>query len=113
MKWVTQQVIDSKLKQAAHITSDNEDKLWSSGVFGYDSAKQLQNTVYFYNCKLFGMRARDEHYPLETSQITVDVDENGSYIQYVGRANKTFQGGLKHRTAEHKNTPQRTKVNET
>ena len=71
MKWVKQQGIGSKLKQAAPITRDNEDKLWSSGVFGYDSAKQLQNTVYSYNCKLFGTRAKDEHYPLETSQITV------------------------------------------
>ena len=103
MKWVTQQGIGSEIKQAAPVTASHEDKMWSTGVFGYDSAKQLQNAVFFYNCKLFGMRAKDEHYPLETSQITVGVDDNGSYIHYVGRTNKTFQVGLKHMKVDHKN----------
>ena len=103
MKWVTKQGFGSEIKQAEPITADHEAKLWSSGVFGYDSAKSLQNAVFFYNCILFGMRGRDEHHDLETSQFTIGEDENGRYIQFIGRSNKTYKGGLKDRSVQNKN----------
>lgn len=30
-------------------------------------------------------------------------DEVGPFVQFIGRSNKTFKGGLKHRKVEHKN----------
>ena len=69
------------------------------GIWIYFS-KATPKYCFSYNCKLFGLRAKNEHYPLETSQITVGVDDNG---HYVGRTNKRFQGELNHRTVEHKN----------
>jgi hypothetical protein len=48
--------IGATQKQAAPITPRKEEKLWESGQLGAHSAKSLLNTVFFYNCKLFGLR---------------------------------------------------------
>lgn len=57
---------------------------------------------FFYKCKLFGLRGRDEHHDLDISQFEIGEDATGKFIQFVGRANKTFKCGLKHRNVEHK-----------
>lgn len=58
---------------------------------------------FFYKCILFGLRGRDEHHDLETcnSQFETGIDDTGKFIQFVGRANKTLKGGLKHHNVEH------------
>ena len=43
-------------KQAERITADEESLLWTSGQLGTLSAKAPLNTVYFYNCEVFGLR---------------------------------------------------------
>lgn len=58
---------------------------------------------FFYNCKLFGLKGRDEHHDLDISQFEIGEDDTAKFMQFVGRANKTFKGGLKHRNFEHKN----------
>ncbi|CAC5410701.1 unnamed protein product [Mytilus coruscus] len=52
----------------------------NSGVFGCDNSVALQNTVFFYNCKLFGMRGYDEHRNLECEQFSIGCD--GSESRY-------------------------------
>ena len=65
-------VLDAEMKEATRIgvtlktkgdekeavNSEEEELFWSKGLFGLSSAKSLLNTVYFYNGKLFGLRAR-------------------------------------------------------
>lgn len=65
----------------------------------------LYGGFFFYNCILFGLRGRDEHHDLETynSQFEIGEDDTGKFIQFVGRGNKSFKGGLKHRNVEHLN----------
>ena len=41
--------------------------LWAKNVFCRTSTVGLLNVVYFYNCKLFGLRAGDEHRRLRIS----------------------------------------------
>ena len=56
-------------KQAEPITPNKEERLWQSGHLGDGSSQSLFNTVFYYNCKLFGMRAMDEHRSLKCSQF--------------------------------------------
>ena len=60
-----------KKKQAEPITPDEE----ATRQLGQGSAQVLLNTVYFYNCKVFGLRSYDEHHSLECSQFEKKVDE--------------------------------------
>ena len=53
-------------KQAEPITEDEESKLWRSGELGKQSSQALLNTVYYYNCKMFGLRSQNEHRTLCT-----------------------------------------------
>ena len=94
-------------KQAEPITADEESLLWTSGQLGTHSAKALLNTVYFYNCKVFGLRSYDEHRNLRCSQFAKKLDEKGRvYIQYTDFGSKTNRGGLKHMKVQNKTISQ-------
>ena len=90
-------------KQAEPITPDEEALLWSSGQFGTHNSKALLNTVYYYNCKVFGLRSYDEHRNLKCAQYQKKVDEQGRvYLEYTDFGSKTNRGGLKHMKVENK-----------
>ena len=66
-------------------------------------AKIILNTVYFYNCKVFGLRSFDEHLNLKCSQFTKHLDEQKRvYMEYTDYGSKTNRGGLKHIKVENK-----------
>lgn len=95
--------LGTKSKQAEPITEDEECLLWSSGELGIHSAKSLLNTVYYYNCKVFGLRSYDEHRNLRRGQYSKKVDERGRvYLEYSDFGSKTNRGGLKHMKVENK-----------
>ena len=94
MKDLLQKGHGTTVKQADPITQEDEEKLWNLGVFGVSDPQTLQYTVFFYACKLFGLRGRDEHRDLKCSQFEIDQDKKGKYIRFIGRANKTYKGGL-------------------
>ena len=99
--------LGSKRKQAESITADEEAMLWSVGQLGRGSAHALLNTVYFYNCKVFGLRSYDEHHSLQCSQFEKKVDESGRlYLEYTDRGSKTNRGGLKHMKVDNKTVKQ-------
>ena len=87
--------VGTTVKQAEVILPEHEEKLWETGEFGDHSAESLQHTVYYYSCKIFGLRSCDEHQSLECTQFTVGKDDGDKkYIRFVGRSNKTYKGGL-------------------
>ena len=43
-------------------TEEEEDKFWSEGLFGNGIAKQLLDTIYFYNGKVFGLRGQPKNW---------------------------------------------------
>ena len=72
----------------------------------------MLNTVFWYDCKCFGLRGGDEHRNLEVVQYSIDHDEKGRYLHFVGRLSKNYQGGLQHRRIQNKDlriysTPER------
>ena len=96
MKDLVSKGVGTDTKQADPILPDQEETLWLKGVFGGHSSEALQHTVFYYACKVFGLRGHDEHRQMEPSQFKVGQDAKGKYIQFIGRNNKTFDGGLNH-----------------
>ena len=64
--------------------------LWDMALLGANTAESLLNTVYFYNGKLFGLRA-GEHRLFRLSNIVVE----GNKIVFDEFRGKTYKGGLK------------------
>ena len=82
-------------KQAQPITPEMEATLWDKGIFSRETSKGLLNVVFRYSCKLFGLRAADEHRDLKVSQFIIgDNDAGHHYLRYVGKTCKNWQGGL-------------------
>ncbi len=87
-------------KQAQPLTVEQEDRLWTSGVFNLNSGWGLTYAVFWYNCKLFGLRGGDEHRALRREQFEVGSDGNGRFIRFMGRSCKNVQGGLRQRKVQ-------------
>ncbi|CAC5365805.1 unnamed protein product [Mytilus coruscus] len=72
MKDLLSKGLGTKVRRADPVSDDDEEKLWANGVFSTTNSSTLQYTVFFYNCKLFGLRGRDEHRNLDHSQLKLD-----------------------------------------
>ena len=94
MKTPINKGLGCNLKQADPISRGDEAKLWDTNVFGRDNAEQLQQTVFFYGSKLFGLRGCDEHHDLQCEQFEIGDDSKGKFIRFIGRSTKTYKGGL-------------------
>lgn len=57
MKDLLQKGYGTAVKQADPISVEDEDKLWNLSVFGAKDSQTLQHTIFYYSCKLFGLRA--------------------------------------------------------
>jgi hypothetical protein len=77
-----------------------------SGTIGFQSAQALSYGVYFYNCKVFGFRAMNEHVNLMAEQYEFGVDETGEFVKFHGRVSKNVQGGLQQRKVDVKDIKQ-------
>lgn len=97
MKQLHSQGIGVKKRQAEAITPRKEDVLWTSGQLGLHTSYTMINTVFYYNCKLFGLRGMDEHHDLQCEQFHLGQDKDGCYVEYVGRFSKSLNGGIKQR----------------
>ena len=72
------------------VTVDDERMLWDTGTFNTNMAEGLSYCIYFYNSKVFGLRAMDEHVNLQADQFTIGTDEyNCKFLQFQGRLSKT------------------------
>ena len=103
MKSLIDRGFGCNLKQADPILPKDEETLWQKHVFGKESGEQLQHTVFFYACKVFGLRGYDEHHNLQCEQFKIGEDSNGRFIEFTGRATKTYKGGLGHLNVQSKN----------
>lgn len=94
MKDLLQRGIGTQTRQADPVTEKDEEMLWDTGVFGSTDSQRLQYTVFYYSCKLFGLRGRDEHRNMQCEQFQIGEDSNGQYIRFTGRNTKTYKGGI-------------------
>lgn len=94
MKDLTARGIGGLRRTADPITGDDETKLWKCGAFSTSKAQGLLRAVYFYTSKAFGLRGRDEHRKLSLDQIKFGQDSAGKFVQFQGRGNKVYKGGI-------------------
>ena len=59
------------MSEKEEVTEREETILWDTALLGANTAESLLNTVYFYNGKLFGLRA-GEHRLTRLSNIVVE-----------------------------------------
>ena len=76
------------------MTEQDEVVLWNSGIFNTDTADGLLKAVYFYNMKVFGFRAVDEHEHLMQEQYEFGTADGLEYLRYYGRVSKGVTGSL-------------------
>ena len=67
----------------------DENKFWTLGLLGKNSAKSLLNVVYFYNGKLFGLQASEHR---NVSLENLEIGDN--YIRFEENLSKTLHGVL-------------------
>lgn len=103
MKSLVAHGVGTDAKQADPILPFHELKLWEECVFGNYNAESLQYTVFFYCCKIFGLRGVDEHRALQCQKFKIGSDERGKFIQFIGRQSKTCKGGILHMDLSNKN----------
>lgn len=94
-------------KQAEPISNSEEDLLWKN-VFQFHEkdSKYLSYCIYFYNSKVFAMRAADEHANLMVNQYSFGESDLGKFIIFQGGTAKNCQGGLFHKSSDKKNIKQ-------
>lgn len=80
MKQLNNQGIGAVKKQAQPITPEREEILWQKGLFSLVTAKGIHQALYFYNSKVFGLRAADEHSHLCVEQFSFGKDSAGEYV---------------------------------
>ncbi|XP_033741792.1 zinc finger MYM-type protein 2-like [Pecten maximus] len=102
MKDLTSRGIGGRKKEADPISPENENVLWEKEQLGGKSSQSLLNTVFYYNCKLFGLRGMDEHRALCGEQFVLGADELGTLIEFQGRTSNNFAGGLNQRKIQPK-----------
>lgn len=93
MRTLNEKGLGLTVKRADPILPEQEDNLWEKGVFGQGRGDQLQLTIFFYACKLFGLRTRDDHHLLTVDQFSVGEDGDGRFVKFVGRSSKTDNKG--------------------
>ena len=100
MKQLTKEGVGTVRKQAEPLSREQEDLLWAEGIFSVSTGWGLTYAVFWYNCKLFGMRGADEHRTLTCEQFDVGSDRTGRFLRFMGRNFKNVQGGLKQRKVQ-------------
>lgn len=92
MRTANEDGVANKTKKAETecITEEDEKILWDKNILGCHTAKSLVHTIYFYNGKLFGLRAV-EHRNLRYANFRVE----SNCIIFDESVSKTFHGGLK------------------
>ena len=83
---------------SAPISENSEAILWSSGVLGDETPKQLVRTVFFMIGKFFALRGGAEHRNLVWNRdIQLVQTEFGEALQYTNQFAKNRRGGLNDR----------------
>lgn len=104
MSELTSQGIGIVKRQAEPLSENDEKCLWEKNILGNSTSKSMLYSVFFYNCKLFGLRGIDEHRNLAINQFELhdENDNDRPLIIFKGRTNKTCKGGLNQRNVSPK-----------
>lgn len=80
-------ISNDPIKKRLKVSSIDESKLWQTAVLGDATSWTLQNTVFFYNSKLFTIRNVDSHRTLDANQFEIGSDNLGKYVRFTRTLN--------------------------
>ncbi|XP_069106898.1 uncharacterized protein [Argopecten irradians] len=101
MKQLASEGIGVSLKQADPITPEQDNALWESDNLGKASSQAIIHTLFYYNCKLFGLRGHDDHRNLQTSYFHSECGHSSRlYDIYTGYLHSVGQGPFYRRPLE-------------
>ncbi|EDV25454.1 uncharacterized protein TRIADDRAFT_55556 [Trichoplax adhaerens] len=80
-------ISNDPIKKRLKVSSIDESKLWQTAVLGDATSWTLQNTVFFYNSKLFTIRNVDSHRTLDANQFEIGSDNLGKYVRFIRSIN--------------------------
>ena len=87
--------MSNRPNRALPITKREEEILWECGQLGCNSAQSLINTLWWLLTQHFGLRGRQEHYPMLIEDLQFGTDDEGlEYVTLSEKRTKTRQGGL-------------------
>ena len=79
--------------EAASLTQEKIEILYSSGAFGCNSLQALINTLWYNNCLHFGLRGGKEQRDLKWGDVVLKKDAEGKeYLEFTERQTKTRTG---------------------
>ena len=81
--------LQTKKEEKEAVTEEDVEKFWSAGLFGSEIAKQLLDTIYFCNGKMFGLRG-GEHRKTWVNNFSLGPN----VIYFEENVCKTFHGGI-------------------
>ena len=87
MKKLTKEGVGTETMQAQPLTPEQEEKLHCGALRIFRCVllgASPCNTVFWYNCKLFGLRGEDEHRSLVREQFEVNSDQQGRFLRFRG-----------------------------
>ena len=98
--------VGATVKEAESLFEEQEEKLWSLGLFGDGSPGVLLDTMLFLIGKNFSLRSGREHRNLKFSQLNLVTasKKEPEKLVYVLFGEKNNLGGLKHRGKRQKRT---------
>ena len=92
--------VGTSRKRAEVVTSDEEERLWASGVLSNDTPDGLLAAVFYYNGVNFVLRGGEEHRSLKLSQLEFrevpdpdNPNEMISCVEYTEHGSKNRPGG--------------------
>ena len=85
------------------LTKQEEEISWDCGQLGAGTPRPMLNTPWLYLTQHFGLRGRQEHYPMMiTDFVTGSDDEGNEYFTFSERRTKTRNEGLKPKAGQKK-----------
>ncbi|XP_005994024.1 uncharacterized protein LOC102346282 [Latimeria chalumnae] len=78
-------------RQAQPYSTRDEERLWEL-VFSRGDAKGLTYLMYFYNCKVFGLRSAAEHRGITVDQFAFGKDAVGQFVEFRARSEPSPSG---------------------
>ena len=71
-------------KEGDPVTPQDQRHVWDTAVLNPETNQGLLYIMYFYNWKVFGFRAKDEHGDLHLSQYRILWENGREWLQYSG-----------------------------
>ena len=89
--------------RALALTKQEEEILWDCGQLGAGTPRAMLNTLWLYLTQHFGLRGRQEHYPMMITDFVTGFDDEGNeYFTFSERRTKTRNEGLKPKAGQKK-----------